>query len=123
MSDIMYLYGMRLRGFSIGCQPKEGFEEAMTVMVLPDGLRKYYRTSNQIERLNRELKRRSKAIGVFPNEESILRLMGSVLLEHHDTLVTGRAVFSENAFNDLLKSDVPGKLLIIAEEQRQLRAA
>ena len=28
MSDIMYLYGMRLRGFSIGCQPKEGFEEA-----------------------------------------------------------------------------------------------
>ena len=27
MSDIKYLYGMRLRGFSIGCQPKEGFEE------------------------------------------------------------------------------------------------
>ena len=43
----------------------EGFEDAMTVMVLPRFLHKYYRTSNQIERLNKELKRRSKVIGVF----------------------------------------------------------
>lgn len=39
------------------------------------------RTSNHIERLNRELKRRSNVIGVFPNEESIVRLMGAVLIE------------------------------------------
>lgn len=39
------------------------------------------RTSNHIERLNKELKRRSNVIGVFPNEDSILRLMGAVLIE------------------------------------------
>ena len=50
----------------------------MTVMLLPASLRRFYRTLNQIERLNKELKRRSKVIGVFPNEDSVLRLMGSV---------------------------------------------
>ena len=43
----------------------EGFEDAMTVMVLPRYLHKYFRTSNQIERLNKELKWRSKVIGVL----------------------------------------------------------
>ena len=52
----------------------EGFESAMTVMLLPAWLRRYYRTSNQIERLNKELKRRSKVIGVFPNEFSPTRI-------------------------------------------------
>ena len=47
---------------------------------------KFYNTSNHIERLNKELKRRSKVIGVFPNEDSVLRLMGSVLIELHDAM-------------------------------------
>ena len=54
----------------------EGFESAMTAMILPAGIRRFYRTSNHIERLNKELKRRSKVIGIFPNENSLLRLMG-----------------------------------------------
>ena len=68
----------------------EGFESSMTVMLLPAWLRRYYRTSNQIERLNKELKRRSKVIGVFPNEASVLQLMGSVLIERHDTPIAER---------------------------------
>ena len=101
----------------------EGFESSMTVMLLPAWLRRFYRTSNQIERLNKELKRRSKVIGVFPNEDSVLRLMGSVLIEHHDAMLAGRAVFSKDSLSALLKSDIPAKLIVIAEEQRQLRAA
>ena len=53
----------------------EGFESAMTVMALPAGLRRFCRTSNHIERLNRELKRRSSVLGIFPNEESLVRTM------------------------------------------------
>lgn len=101
----------------------EGFESSMTVMLLPAWLRRFYRTSNQIERLNKELKRRSKVIGVFPNEDSVLRLMGSVLMERHDAMLGGRAVFSQDSLSALLKSDIPAKLIVIAEEQRQLRAA
>ena len=92
-------------------------------MHLPKSLRKYYRTSNHIERLNKELKRRSKVIGVFPNDESLLRLMGSVLIEMHDAMLAGKAIFSRDSFADLLKSDVPAKLIVIAGEQQQFRAA
>ena len=101
----------------------EGFESALTVMLLPAWLRRYYRTSNQIERLNKELKRRSKVIGVFPNEDSVLRLMGSVLIEHHDAMLVRKAVFSKESLASLLSSDVPAQLIVIAKEQRQLRAA
>ena len=101
----------------------EGFESSMTVMLLPAWLRRFYRTSNQIERLNKELKRRSKVIGVFPNEDSVLRLMGSVLMERHDAMLAGRAIFSKDSLSALLKSDIPAKLIVIAEEQRKLRAA
>ena len=101
----------------------EGFESSMTVMLLPAWLRRFYRTSNQIERLNKELKRRSKVIGVFPNDDSVLRLMGSVLIERHDAMLSGKAVFSKESLSLLMKSDVPAKLIVIAEEQLRLLAA
>ncbi len=101
----------------------DGFESSMTVMHLPKGLRRYNRTSTHIERLNKELKRRSKVIGVFPNDESLLRLIGSVLIEMHDAMLAGKAIFSRDSFADLLKSDVQAKLIVIAGEQQQFRAA
>ena len=101
----------------------EGFESAMTVMVLPKALRKFYRTSNHIERLNKELKRRSKVIGVFPNEASLLRLMGSVLIERNEVIQNTKAIFSQTTLQELLKSEAPRKLVSIAKEQQTLRAA
>ena len=50
-----------------------GFEDAMTIMAIPECFRKYMRTSNHLERLNKELKRRSKVIGVFPNESCLVK--------------------------------------------------
>lgn len=74
----------------------EGFEDAMTVMVLPQNLRKKLRTSNHIERLNKELKRRSKVIDIFPNQESLIRLMGAVLVEINEKkkIDRNRIIFS-----------------------------
>ena len=63
-----------------------GFESSMTVMCFPEKVQKALRTSNHIERINRELKRRSNAVGVFPNEASVVRLMGMVLLEYNEKL-------------------------------------
>ncbi len=101
----------------------EGFESSMTVMVLPKGMRRFFRTSNHIERLNKELKRRSTVIGVFPNEDSLLRLMGSVLLERNEVVSTQKAVFSPEIYQALMTSDAVSKLIKLAKEQIQLWAA
>jgi transposase-like protein len=62
----------------------EGFESATGVMRLPAGLRPYMRTNNRLERLNREIKRRTRVIGVFPNTDAAVRMAGSVLIEQND---------------------------------------
>ncbi len=102
---------------------EEGFESVMTVLELPKYLRKYFRTSNQIERLNKELKRRSKVIGIFPNEASLLRLMGSVLVERNAALQNTKAIFSTETYEAILRSELPAKLAAIADEQQRLLAA
>lgn len=100
----------------------KGFESIMTVMVLPENIRRFHRTSNHIERLNRELKRRSKVIGVFPNTESIIRLMGSVLIELHEASITQRSNGYPRNTSAALESCTP-KLQEIAVEQQKLLAA
>lgn len=101
----------------------EGFESAMTVMALPKNLRRYFRTSNHIERLNKELKRRSSIIGIFPNEESLIRLMGSVLLERNDAVIAKKAIFSPANYTLMSNSKTVAELRKLAEEQQKLRAA
>jgi transposase-like protein len=51
---------------------------------------KIYR-SNHIERLNGEIKRRTNVVGFFPNEASIMRLIGAILLEQNDEWAVQRA--------------------------------
>lgn len=101
----------------------EGFESSMTVMMLPIGMRRHFRTSNQVERMNRELKRRSKVIGVFPNEASLLRLMGNVLIELNESELNGRRLYKEEGYKAFIESDAPVKLKLIAKEQQKVMAA
>ncbi len=100
----------------------EGFEEAMTVMVLPESMRIPLRTSNHLERENGELARRYNVIRIFPNVDSLTRLMGAVLLERHDIMSSRRAFFSKQRCMDALQAIKP-KLLKIAQEQIKLLKA
>ena len=79
--------------------------------------------SRHIERLNKELKRRSKVIGVFPNKKSLVRLMGSVLLEQNEAYSVRKAVFSKATYQQLISSDLRSKLKAIADNQRGMLAA
>ena len=99
-----------------------GFESAMTVLYIPESVRRLVRTSNHIERLNRELKRRSNAIGVFPNGESVIRLMGALLLEHHEKLQGQRRMIYQPALSEISsKMEVLKKVAL--EQEKLLRAA
>lgn len=99
-----------------------GFESIMTIMVLPENIRRFHRTSNHIERVNRELKRRSNVIGVFPNTDSIIRIMGSVLMELHEKSLQKSAMgYPTNALEEVEKCT--SQLIEIAKEQQRLLTA
>ncbi len=59
-------------------------EEIMGVYALPEEHRKRMRTTNMLERYNRELKRRTREVGIFPNMWSCIRLIGSMALETNE---------------------------------------
>lgn len=60
---------------------EENVPESLTVFRLPPSHRKRLRTTNMLERLNRELKRRTRVATLFPNDASLLRLVTGVLME------------------------------------------
>lgn len=99
-----------------------GFEDAMTVMLLPEGMRTPLRTTNYIERENGELERRSAVIRIFPNVPSLNRLMGAVLMDRHDLMSTRNALFTKERCNAAI-DEIKPKLIKIAKEQVKLLKA
>ena len=76
----------------------EAFADITAVFSLPEVYRKRLRTSNSIERLNGEIRRRERVIRIFPNEASIDRLVGSLLIEQHERWISGKAYFSMETY-------------------------
>jgi transposase-like protein len=64
--------------------------ESLTVFRLPATHRQRLRTTNLLERLNRELKRRTRVATLFPNSDSLLRLMTAILIEVSEEWETGK---------------------------------
>jgi transposase-like protein len=56
---------------------EEGFDDATAVLALPERYRKRLRTTNSVERMNEEIRRRERVIRIFPNRESLERLIGA----------------------------------------------
>jgi len=73
---------------------EDSIEDTLAVYALPAEHRKKMRTTNMLERLNEELKRRSRVVRIFPNEESCLRLL-SALCQETSEAWDGRRYLSE----------------------------
>jgi len=71
----------------------------MAVMSLPLKYRKRLGTINSIERLNEEIRRRERVIRIFPNVESVVRLIGALLIEQNEKWPTGRKYFDMSECN------------------------
>ena len=71
----------------------EAFDDITAVLALPLKYRKRLRTTNGVERLNQEIRRRERVIRIFPNAASVIRLMGALLMEHDEKWQTGRKYF------------------------------
>ena len=103
---------------------EEGFWDSMTVMCIRHvNVRVALRTSNILERLNREFKRRSDAIQVFPNADSVFRLMGALAMEYHNGETAKQRLYSEERYTAIDK-EIGNQMKDIATRQiMELQAA
>ncbi len=60
---------------------EDGFDDITAVLSLPERYRKRLRTTNGMERLNEEIRRRDRVIRIYPNRDSVIRLIGALLME------------------------------------------
>jgi putative transposase len=69
--------------------------------------------TNPLERLNKEVKRRADVVGIFPNEDSIIRLVGAVLLEQNDEWLTQNRYMQIEGMTEMASSAIEAQPLQI----------
>lgn len=70
---------------------EENLPEGFAIFAFPEAHRKRLRTSNACENINNQIKKRTRVVGLFPSEESLLRLVTGVLIEISETWETSKA--------------------------------
>jgi putative transposase len=81
-------------------------EETWTFYRLPREHHKHLKSTNMLERLNQELKRRTLVIRIFPNEESCLRLIRALAVEIHEDWIEAHRYLDMQALREQRKSEV-----------------
>jgi len=113
--------GQQLRWVAEGLRPRFGNvstlledteDDLLAYMAFPrEHWRQLYST-NPLERLNKEIKRRSNVVGIFPNRDAMIRLVCAVLMEHQDEWEIGKRYFSIESMQNTLEGFKEEPLLV-----------
>jgi len=80
---------------------KEGLEDALTFLSFPSLDSRKVSSNNLLERLNKEIRRRTRVVGIFPNPESYLRLVTVYLTEYSEDWSVTKAYLGEESLRSL----------------------
>lgn len=90
----------------------EAENDVLAYMDFPAAHRSKLHSTNGLERLNKEVKRRADVVGIFPNEASIIRLVGAVLMEANDEWQLQHRYLSVEAFAELAAGEDADKFAL-----------
>lgn len=82
---------------------ENGLEDSLTFYAFPKLDARKISSSNMIERLNREIRRRTSVVGIFPNEASYVRLVTTYLMEYAEDWSVSRAYLSQESIEAILQ--------------------
>ena len=82
---------------------EDSIEETLTYYRLPLAHHKHMKSTNMLERLNQEIKRRTHVIRIFPDEESCLRVVRALAVETHENWLEGTKYLNMQALFELKK--------------------
>jgi putative transposase len=85
----------------LACHLEEHLEECLSCLAFPESHRRRIRTTNGLERLNQEIKRRTRMVRIFPNREACLRLVTALAIEQSEEWLTGRRYLDMEELREL----------------------